>query len=139
MTARPVNLRSLPQNDPVIIMVGQPDELLAAGPRSAGLAPRPIEGDVVVWGKAQIIEQSSTPHPPRRESRTSGFLMTVADAADVLGVGRSTIYELIGRGELELLHVGRSARIPTDAVLSLIDRLRAMENRLPVCRGSSAG
>jgi excisionase family DNA binding protein len=51
--------------------------------------------------------------------------MTIADAALALGLGRSTVYELIGRGELEVVHVGRSARVPAAALQTLIERLRA--------------
>ena len=44
-------------------------------------------------------------------------LLTVKEPADLLAVSRSTVYELIGSGKLEVLHIGRSARIPLDAVL----------------------
>ena len=51
--------------------------------------------------------------------------MTIRDAAEVLGLGRSTVYELIGRGQLEVVHVGRSVRVPTDAVRSFVESLRS--------------
>jgi excisionase family DNA binding protein len=53
--------------------------------------------------------------------------MTIRDAALALGLGRSTVYELIGRGELEVVHVGRSARIPVDALRRFVDRRRVIE------------
>jgi len=34
------------------------------------------------------------------------------EAAELLGVGRSTIYELMRAGELPVVHIGRAARIP---------------------------
>lgn len=34
------------------------------------------------------------------------------EAAELLGVGRSTIYELMRAGELHVVHIGRAARIP---------------------------
>jgi excisionase family DNA binding protein len=34
------------------------------------------------------------------------------EAAELLGVGRSTIYELMRVGELPVVHIGRAARIP---------------------------
>ncbi len=52
------------------------------------------------------------------------LLVTIAEAAKVLGVGRSTLYELIARRELEVIHIGRAARIPATALDGLVSRLR---------------
>jgi excisionase family DNA binding protein len=52
------------------------------------------------------------------------LLLTIEDAAKALGVGRSTIYELIGKGDLEVVHIGRSARVPVESVQSFVGRLR---------------
>ena len=52
-------------------------------------------------------------------------LLTVFVAARLLGVGRSTAYELIAAGELEVVHIGRSARVPVAAVDAYVERLRA--------------
>jgi len=41
-------------------------------------------------------------------------LITIKQAARVLNLGRSTVYELIAGGQLEVVHIGRSARIPAD-------------------------
>ena len=50
----------------------------------------------------------------------------VGPAGDVgLGVSRSTVYELIGSGDLEVGHIRRSARIPLDALHDFVRRLRA--------------
>jgi excisionase family DNA binding protein len=51
-------------------------------------------------------------------------LLTIVDAARLLGIGRTTLYELIARGQLEVLHIGRAARIPIESVDSFIDALR---------------
>jgi excisionase family DNA binding protein len=42
------------------------------------------------------------------------LLVTIPDAARILAVGRSTIYELIGSSELATVHIGRSVRVPVD-------------------------
>ena len=55
-------------------------------------------------------------------------LLTVKQAARVLNLGRSTVYELIGYGRLEVVHIGRSTRVPTDAIARLIANLRAGES-----------
>ncbi len=52
-------------------------------------------------------------------------LITIKQAARILNLGRSTVYQLIAGGQLDVVHIGRSARIPADAITSLINRLRA--------------
>ena len=46
------------------------------------------------------------------EEGSARLLLTVLEAAERLAVGRSTVYELTATGELELVHIGRCARIP---------------------------
>lgn len=47
-----------------------------------------------------------TPRPP--------LLVTIAQAAELLAVSRSTIYELIWSHELEPIRIGRSVRLTID-------------------------
>ncbi len=49
-------------------------------------------------------------------------LMTVREAADFLRISRSRLYELMDRGELIYLKLGRSRRIPRRAVIELAAR-----------------
>ena len=49
--------------------------------------------------------------------------LTVVEAAAMLGVGRTTAYELIAGGELQVVHIGRSARVPLVAVHRYVDGL----------------
>ena len=51
-------------------------------------------------------------------------LLTVRQAAEVLGLGRSTVYELIAAGELETVSIGRSRRVPLDALRAFVAALR---------------
>jgi excisionase family DNA binding protein len=53
------------------------------------------------------------------------LLLTVRQAATALCVGRTTVYELIGAGELEVVHIGRSTRVPVAAVEEFVDQLRS--------------
>jgi excisionase family DNA binding protein len=46
-------------------------------------------------------------------------------AARMLGIGRTKIYELVGGGELELIHIGSRALIPVDSVHAFAARLRS--------------
>ena len=43
-----------------------------------------------------------------------GLLVNVRVAAAMLSIGRSTLYELVDRGEIRVVHIGRSVRIPVD-------------------------
>lgn len=62
---------------------------------------------------------------PSRTPEISKRLLTIREAAQVLGVGRTTVYELIANDELEVVHIGRSARIPMEAIDVFIDGLRS--------------
>jgi len=51
------------------------------------------------------------------------LLYTPEDAAAKLATGRTTIYALIASGELESVKIGRSRRIPADALETYVGRL----------------
>jgi excisionase family DNA binding protein len=48
------------------------------------------------------------------------ILLTITEAATALAIGRTTVYELIGAGDLDVVHIGRSSRIPVDAIHAFI-------------------
>ena len=52
------------------------------------------------------------------------LLLTIPQAAAVLAIGRTTVYELIGAGDLEAVHIGRSARVPVAALEDYVERQR---------------
>lgn len=54
-------------------------------------------------------------------------LVTVKEAGRLLGVGRTTAYELIANGDLEVVHIGRCARVPVSSVLELVETLRTRD------------
>lgn len=53
------------------------------------------------------------------------LLLKPSEAAQVLGIGRSLTYELIARGEIPSVRLGRCIRVPTE---SLQRWLRGREN-----------
>src|SRR5438094_6761456 len=53
------------------------------------------------------------------------LLLRMTEVATLLGLGRSTVYELVQRGELPVIHVGRAVRVPTDALERWIELRRA--------------
>ena len=54
--------------------------------------------------------------------RSSGVLLTVPEAAKLLRVSRNLAYDLVARGELPSLRLGRVIRIPTQALLEWLQR-----------------
>ena len=52
------------------------------------------------------------------------LLLTVPEAADRLGIGRSLLYVLLADGQVESIHIGRLRRIPADALSAYIERQR---------------
>ncbi|WP_433267235.1 helix-turn-helix domain-containing protein [Actinosynnema sp. CS-041913] len=50
------------------------------------------------------------------EVRSNRVLLTTEEAAERLGVGRTTMYRLIGDGEIESVQIGRLRRIHVSAV-----------------------
>ena len=52
------------------------------------------------------------------------ILLTIPQAARKLGIGRSLAYELIAAGRLEVIHIGRAARVPLEAVYDFVESQR---------------
>ena len=46
-------------------------------------------------------------------------VLTAAEAMDVLGVGKNTMYRLLKSGELQAVRIGRAWRIKADFIESL--------------------
>jgi excisionase family DNA binding protein len=63
-------------------------------------------------------------HPTTEANAAHRPLLTVSEAAQRLGIGRSLPYELLADGQVESIHVGRLRRIPTDALATYIDQQR---------------
>ncbi len=53
------------------------------------------------------------------------LLLTAAEAARALAIGRSTLYELIGAGAIDVVHIGRSARIRHRDLERFVEQLSA--------------
>jgi excisionase family DNA binding protein len=53
------------------------------------------------------------------------LLLTVEEAAERLGVGRSTMYGLVLDGAVESIRIGRLRRVPADALVEYLTRLRS--------------
>ncbi|MEC4014943.1 helix-turn-helix domain-containing protein [Streptomyces sp. H27-D2] len=58
-------------------------------------------------------------------------LLTVEEAARRLRIGRTLCYSLVSSGQLESVVVGRLRRIPPEAVIEYVTRLR-QSHRTPI-------
>lgn len=52
-------------------------------------------------------------------------LLRPPEVARQLGLGRSKVYELMARGELRPVHIGRAVRVPAAEVAAFVARLQA--------------
>jgi excisionase family DNA binding protein len=69
------------------------------------------------------IRRGAVTLPPGR----AGF--TPQEVADLLGISRVYVYELLKRGDLTGFHLGRAHRVTADSVAALIDRQIAAEGQ----------
>jgi excisionase family DNA binding protein len=71
-------------------------------------------------------------HTPRTDERTDEpirLLLTIPEAAAALRISRTKFYELLDAGEIESVHIGRSRKIPADALHDYVNRLRVPHPR----------
>ena len=59
------------------------------------------------------------------------LLLRPVEVAEIVGVGRSKVYELISAGELPSIRLGGSIRVP-------VDQLREWVNRKTAAQGEQA-
>ncbi len=55
------------------------------------------------------------------------IVLTVEQAAERLGIGRTLMYSLVSSGAVESITIGRLRRIPTDALVLYVDSLRSVK------------
>ena len=71
------------------------------------------------------LEQAPANHDDRRQPMAP-LLLTIPEAAAVLAVGRTTLYELISDGQIGAVHIGRSCRVPADAIREFVAAKREL-------------
>jgi excisionase family DNA binding protein len=81
---------------------------------------------------AHLLTQMPGPQPaepkPQRQMPVR-VLLTVEEAAEQLGIGRTLAYKLVKHGEIESVRIGRLRRIPADAVHEYARRLATSQPR----------
>ena len=58
------------------------------------------------------------------DGTTVRLLLTIEQAAQCLGIGRTLMYALVRDGNVESVQIGRLRRIPADALSRYVDQLR---------------
>lgn len=69
---------------------------------------------------------NTTQHLREQNARTriEPIAMRVPDACRFVGIGRSTLYVLIARGEVEIVKLGSSTLVVTESLRQLVARRR---------------
>ncbi len=47
------------------------------------------------------------------------------EAAELLGIGRSSLYELLASGRMASVQIGRSRRVPAESLAAFVSELRS--------------
>jgi excisionase family DNA binding protein len=65
------------------------------------------------------------------DPRADRLVYTVTEAAVLLGISRAFAYELVARGELPVICLGRRRLVPKVALLALVEQDRPDETTSP--------
>lgn len=55
------------------------------------------------------------------------LLLKAEQTGEILGIGRTKVYELLASGEIESVRIGRNRLIPRKAVEEYVERLTALK------------
>ena len=73
-------------------------------------------------------------HP--QTNPTPRVMLTPEQAADALGIGRTTVFALIKSGELRSLRIGHLRRVPADEIDAYTARLAAEQHPADAAEGN---
>lgn len=48
------------------------------------------------------------------------LILTVKEVAEVLGLGRNTVYELVRQGKIRSIRIGRQIKVPKSALVEFL-------------------
>lgn len=69
--------------------------------------------------------------PIRTRNGMEKLLLTPEDAANLLSIGRSKLFELIGDGRLASVRIDASRRVPMSALVEYVESLQESWNQVP--------
>jgi excisionase family DNA binding protein len=93
---------------------GEVAEMTAATPNLA---------DVLAQLAKALVEQTAPPMPTLPQPASERILLTVEEAAERLGIGRTFAWRLVRTRELKSVQIGRLRRVHVDAVRDYTERL----------------
>ena len=77
--------------------------------------------------KPSVVPSDDPPSDNLRQPANDAILgprlVTIDCAARLLGVGRTTLYEQIATGHLQVVHIGRAARVPVTSIDAFVAEL----------------
>lgn len=65
--------------------------------------------------------QESQPNPPGTESPVRPLLVSIEDAAEILAVGRTSIYQLVWDEQLVPIRIGRCLRFSVEQLEQFVE------------------
>ncbi|MFD9890946.1 excisionase family DNA-binding protein [Amycolatopsis sp. NPDC059027] len=77
---------------------------------------------------AEALATRETTMEPAPRALPPRLLLTVEEAADYLGIGRTLMFALIKDGEIETVQIHRLRRVPREAVDDYASRLRSTQH-----------
>ena len=85
--------------------------------------PTPLSSPAALVGTAAIPETQSAQGGRPLGSIVPGaqLVLRVAEAGELLGISRAFAYELVARGELPVIRLGRRIVVPKAALLAMVD------------------
>ena len=95
--------------------MNEPKPATEASPTHAPLDPRPDGSGTASGGPPQGLKAG-----PAGEEKQSPLLLTVNEAASLLGCHKVTVYRLIYQGRLRICRAFRSLRIPRKEIERLV-------------------
>jgi excisionase family DNA binding protein len=92
--------------------------------RRLGLAPLDDDSEkATLWLRAEETMSSRSKAEADETALRGPLLLSIGQVSEALGVGRTMVYDMISRGQLEVVHLGRAARVPANAVDQLVRHL----------------
>ena len=82
------------------------------------------------FGSVTLYRENTTRVPERQQERRDSMeklLLTCKDVMELTGYGRTSIYELLRTGELQVVRKGRSVRVPRASLDEWIEKQLAIK------------
>jgi excisionase family DNA binding protein len=71
-----------------------------------------------------VTRKADKPPPASDTSGDGRLLLTVEEAAQRLGIGRTVMYQLVSSGAVESVTLGRLRRVPRECLTDYVSMLR---------------